>query len=123
MPFTSFIFSRKFEESLNTTFISLIPNEVRATYIKDFRSISLVSGVHKIIFKVLASRLKTVLEKVISRSINVVIRVRQILGSVLVANECLDSQIRSGEPSVFLILGLEKAFDHISWDFLLYLLR
>jgi hypothetical protein len=72
--FHEFHLLQEFEESLNTTFISLIPNGVRAIYIKDIRSISLVSGVHKIIFKVLASRLKTVLEKVISRSINVVIR-------------------------------------------------
>ena len=46
--------SSKFEKSLNATFIALIPKKFRAIDFKDFRPISLVIGVYKIIAKVLA---------------------------------------------------------------------
>jgi hypothetical protein len=57
-----------FEKSLNASFISLIPKNPGANSIKDFWPISLVDGIYKIIAKVLADRLKSVLEKVISKS-------------------------------------------------------
>ena len=44
-----------FEKSLNTTFLALIPKKANAMEIKDFRPISLVGGVYKIILKVLAN--------------------------------------------------------------------
>jgi hypothetical protein len=57
-----------FEKSLNASFISLIPKAPGAISLKYFRPISLMGGVYKIIAKFLANRLKSVLEKVISKS-------------------------------------------------------
>jgi hypothetical protein len=48
--------------------VSLIPKKVRAVGIKDFRLISLLGGVYKIISKVLAKILKSVLGKIVSNS-------------------------------------------------------
>lgn len=64
----------KFEKSFNATSTSLIPKKVGAVNIKDFRPISLVGGVYKIISNVLANRLKTVLEKIIFSFQNAFIR-------------------------------------------------
>jgi len=64
--------------------------------VKDFRPISLIGGMHKIISKVLANRLKLVFGKIVSHSPTAFIKGRQILDSVLVASECLDIQLLSG---------------------------
>jgi hypothetical protein len=50
-----------FEKSINASFISLIPKISGAIALEDFRPISLVGGICKIIATVLANRLKTVL--------------------------------------------------------------
>ena len=55
----------QFEKSLNTTFLALIPKKAGAVEIKDFRPISLVGRVYKIIAKALANRLSAVLGKLI----------------------------------------------------------
>ena len=111
-----------FERSLNASFLTLIPKKNNAVDVKDFRPISLVGSVYKLLSKVLANRLKVVLGSLISESQNAFVGGRQILDSVLIANECLDSRLKSLVPGVVCKLDIEKAYDHVNWDALFYLL-
>jgi hypothetical protein len=65
--FLDFHATRMLKKSLNAMFIALILKKSGAVEIKDFQSISLVGGVFKIVVKVLANRLKIVVEKIISK--------------------------------------------------------
>ena len=121
--FHHFFAKGQFEKSLNATFITLIPKKNEAIEVKDSRSISLVWGVYKIIAKVLADRLRTVMEDIILASQNAFVRNRQILDPILIANECLDSRLKTRLPGLLFKLDVEKAFDHENWGFLMQLLE
>jgi hypothetical protein len=82
--------------------------------LSDVRPISLVGGIYKFIATILANRLKTVMEKVISNSQSAFIKGRQIFDPILIANEWLDSKFRFGELGVICKMDLEKAYDHVN---------
>ena len=112
-----------FEKSLNATSLAFIPKKVDAVNVRDFRPISLVGSIYNILSKVLANRLKRVTSGINSETQNAFGLDRQILDSVLIANECLDSRLKARVPGVLCRLDVEKAFDHVSWDFLMYMLQ
>ena len=80
-----------FLKSLNTTFLVLIPKKGGAEDLGDFRPISLLGGLYKLMDKVLANRLKKVIGKVVSPDQNAFVMGRQILDASLMAIEVIDS--------------------------------
>jgi len=103
---------------INSTFVTLIPKIKGANKLSDFRPISLVGNLYKIFSKILATRLKHVLPEVISHHQNAFIKGRQILDSVLIANEVL-SFIKKKKGKAYLFkLDFHKAFDSVLWEYI-----
>ena len=121
--FKDFFEMGKSVKSLNTTFLVLVPKKGGIDDLYDFRPINLVGGLYKLLGKVLANRLKKVVSKVVSPTQNVFVEGRQILDAALIANEAIDSLLKRDESSVLCKLDLEKAYDHINWDFLLIVME
>ncbi|WMV29117.1 hypothetical protein MTR67_022502 [Solanum verrucosum] len=76
------------EKSFNATFVALIPKKASAAELKDFRPISLITGVYKVIAKLLAERLKRVIDKLVNKNQMAFIKGRQIMDATLIASEC-----------------------------------
>ncbi|WOG95437.1 hypothetical protein DCAR_0414756 [Daucus carota subsp. sativus] len=113
--------TKKFPGDLNYTNVVLIPKKENASCLKDLRPIALCNVVYKIVAKVLANRMKTILPHVISENQSAFVKDRSISDNVLVAFELihhmsLKKHGTGGE--VALKLDISKAYDRVSWSFL-----
>ncbi|XP_026396975.1 uncharacterized protein LOC113291689 [Papaver somniferum] len=107
---------------LNCTNIILIPKCEGDVNMNDFRPISLVGGVYKIIIKLLADRLKVVLPTIISDFQGAFVDNRQITDGNLITSEIIDSRERDNNPGLVVKVDFQKAFDSINWGCLDYAL-
>ena len=121
--FKDFYEHSSFLKSLNNTFLVLIPKKSGVDDLGEFRPISLLGGLYKLLAKVLANRLKKVVGNVVSTSQNAFVRGRQILDTSLIANEVIDSWQKRKEKDLICKLDIEKAYDNINWKFLLKVLQ
>ena len=81
-------------KSLNSTFILMVPKKEEAHDFKDFRPISLVGSLYKLVANVLANRLKKVMSRLVNKAQNAFVEGKQILDASLIANEAIDSMVR-----------------------------
>ena len=64
--FKEFFDQKSLAKSLNATFLVIIPKKGGVEDLGEFRPISLLGGLYKLMAKVLANRLRMVLDKVVS---------------------------------------------------------
>ena len=107
-----------FDSKLNKSFITLIPKCAMPTCLNDYRPISLVGSMYKILAKVLANRLRSVINEVIGPNQFSFVKGKQILDCSLVANEVIDDIKRKCEGGLLFKVDFEKAYDSIDWSFL-----
>ena len=103
----------------SSSFITLIPKTKSPVGLKDYRPINLVGIISKVISKVLASRMKKVLDMVISENQSAFLSGRFILDGPLMVNELMGWIKKKGRQAFMLKLDFEKAYDNVNWDFLL----
>ncbi|KAG5595920.1 hypothetical protein H5410_037152 [Solanum commersonii] len=78
--------NQNFEKSFNATFIALIPKNIGVPDLKDFKPISLIGGVYKIMTKLLAERLNKVMNKLVNKNQMTFINGTKIIDVVLLAS-------------------------------------
>lgn len=115
--------SSKLSYGINSSFITLIPKTDNPIGLSDFRPISLVGSLYKILSKVLALRLKKVLPSIIDETQSAFLGGRSVLDGVFIANEIVDGWKKSRRKCVIIKLDFEKAYDSINWEFLVSMLH
>lgn len=121
--FSEFHANGKLMKGINSTFVSLIPKVDCPTTFKEFKPISIVGCIYKILSKVLANRIKEHLSSVICEAQAAYIGGKQILGGVLIANKAIHSWKHLAQGGLILELDFEKAYDCVNWGFLLDMLN
>ncbi|KAK9120022.1 hypothetical protein Scep_018115 [Stephania cephalantha] len=109
--------------NMNETFICLIPKGSHVGRIEDFRPISLVTSMYKLLANVLAHRLKVVLQHTIAMEQTAFVPDRQMMDSVLIASEVVEYARKRGLQGFVLKLDFAKAYDRVDWTFLDYVLQ
>ncbi|GJX94698.1 RNA-directed DNA polymerase, eukaryota [Tanacetum coccineum] len=107
-----------FPKGGNSSFIALIPKSQNANMVKDFRPISLIGSLYKIIAKIMANRLVGVLEDIVSDVQSAFVAGRQILDGPFILNDLIQWCKSKKKQTMIFKVDFEKAFDSVRWDYL-----
>jgi len=108
----------RLSKGINSTVITLIPKKECLQRLNDYRPISLVGSLYKVLAKLLANHLKCVIGSVVSDSHSAFVKGRQILDGILVANEVVDEAKKLNRDLLLFKVDFEKAYDSVDWIFL-----
>ena len=106
---------------LNSAYLSLLPKVPDAVTPKDFRPISLLHSFSKIIAKVMALRLQPFMKELISPCQNAFIKGRVIHDNFVYVQGLAKAIRQKKIPAILMKLDISKAFDSVSWEFLIQL--
>lgn len=104
--------------STNSTYLALIPKDTNPETFSRFRPISLCNASYKILAKLLASRLKPFLPRLISSSQGGFVEGRHILDNVIQVQETIHSSKQRKEKGMIIKLDMANAFDRVNRTFL-----
>jgi hypothetical protein len=121
MAAVSCIWAQKFRNlrSLNSAYITLLPKHEAAQNVKDFRPISLVRSFAKLVTKILANRLAGWLQQMVSPNQLTFIKKRFIQDNFILVQQYARFLHQQKHPRILFKLDISKAFDSVSWAFLI----
>lgn len=103
----------------NSSFITLIPKVDPPLSLNDFRPNSLVGCLYKVVTKILASRIKRALPKVIDCNQFAFLGGRSMLGSVVIANESVHEAKSTKTPQRLFLRLISRShmilLDEVFW--------
>ncbi|GJX11920.1 RNA-directed DNA polymerase, eukaryota, reverse transcriptase zinc-binding domain protein [Tanacetum coccineum] len=109
-----FMESGTMPKGTNSAFITLIPKIPNPLLIKDYRPISLIGMQYKIVAKLLANRLSTALDKLVSPTQSTFISGFQILDRPLMVSEIIEWYRKRNKCLLIFKVDFEKAFNTVS---------
>ena len=116
----SFFRSGQLLKEVNNSLIVLIPKVKSPSSVNHFRPISLCNTIYKTISKLIVSKIRPILDKLISPAQSAFIPNKWIAENQLIVHELLHSFKRRKVTGGFIALkiDLQKAYDRVNWKFL-----
>ncbi|XP_074277163.1 uncharacterized protein LOC141600809 [Silene latifolia] len=110
----------------NNTHIILIPKVEKPELISQYRPISLCNVIYRLASKCLANRLKLVISSIVSESQQAFVPSRLMSDGCLITHKIMHYLNKTKKGSVSyaaLKLDMHKAFDRVSWPFLIAIMK
>jgi hypothetical protein len=108
---------------LNSANIALLPKKEGAEEVSDFRPISLIHAIAKIITKMLATRLAPFMNELISNAQSAFIKKHSIHDNFLYVKNLATRFNRAKIPTLLFKLDIRKAFDSVRWEYILEIME
>ncbi|MCO5562907.1 hypothetical protein L7F22_016543 [Adiantum nelumboides] len=100
-------------QSMSSRIISLIPKGGDASTLRQWRPITLMSSIYKILAWMITSRLRPFLPDLIHSSQTGFVQDRSILDNVVTFYEAVKWARQTGQPIAIMLLDFEKAYDRV----------
>ncbi|XP_058753770.1 uncharacterized protein LOC131626954 [Vicia villosa] len=109
-------------KAITSSFLALIPKKKNPQDLFEYRPICLVGSIYKILAKILAARMRGVLDKLVLPNQTAFVPDRSMMDGVLMVNEILDWAKRKKKGCLILKVDFKKAYKSISWIYLRWII-
>jgi hypothetical protein len=118
-PVLNFLNGGTLPDGINHTTIVLIPKIKNPRDMKHFGPISLCNVIYKICSKVLANRMRGLLEAIISEEQSAFVPGQLITDNVLTVYECIHylKRKKGAKGACAIKLDMAKAYDRVEWSY------
>jgi hypothetical protein len=103
-------------QRLNSSILIMLPKKDNPLDIHEYRPISLIHGISKILTKILACRLAPLLPSLISQAQCAFVQTRSIHENYKLVANTVRYLHRKKSPAVLMKIDISKAFDTLSWE-------